>query len=559
MTQRPAPTGLSPVLALCDAHVERAAARHPVYATYDGIPGYDDQPTDYSPAGHGARADLLRDTLRSLEGLPCETAADQLAASVLTERLTTALALHDAGELLRVMNPFGPLTEVRGNVDLLPTATVEDWQSVVARLGQAGQMLAGQRESLLAGLTGGPAVAARQVRAAIEQTAVWAGMRGAPPAHLPLVATAPEQLRDRVEQAATSAHAAYAETSSWLAEVYLPQAAQVDGVGPERHALWSREALGADVDPLEAYAWGWEELRRIEDEMAREGDRVRPGATVPEAVALLDASEALPTSQAYLGWLQERHDRALADLDGVDFDIDPRLKVIEVRLAPPGSASAPYYTGPSEDLTRPGRTWWPTGERTSFTTWDDVTTVAHEGVPGHHLQLGAAKIAPLSRFSRNAFVSGHGEGWALYAERLADELGWFETPGQRLGMLLGSALRAARVVIDIGIHLRLPLPPAEAARHGERWTFDVALEVFRERGRQPSHMAVSEITRYFGWPGQAPSYKLGERAWLTARAETERRLGASFDRKAWHTAALDLGPMGLDTLAEQLGAWTPAR
>ena len=153
----------------------------------------------------------------------------------------------------------------------------------------------------------------------------------------------------------------------------------------------------------------------------------------------------------------------------------------------------------------------------------------------------------LSRYAKCVFVSGHGEGWALYAERLADELGWFGEPGTRLGMLSGSALRAARVVIDIGVHLDLPLPD------GSRWTFERACEVLRERGRAEPHRVHPEVVRYLGWPGQAISYKLGERGWLAAREQAMRRPGpGEFDLKRWHTAALSLGPIGLDGLTEAL-------
>jgi uncharacterized protein (DUF885 family) len=150
----------------------------------------------------------------------------------------------------------------------------------------------------------------------------------------------------------------------------------------------------------------------------------------------------------------------------------------------------------------------------------------------------------LSRFARFSGVPGHGEGWALYAERLADELGWFNLPGSRLGMLADAALRAARVVVDIGIHLDLPLPD------GSRWTFETACEFLGERGRAEPHQIHPEVVRYLGWPAQAISYKLGERAWLAARDEARRRPG--FDLKRWHTAALDLGPIGLGGLAEAL-------
>jgi uncharacterized protein (DUF885 family) len=301
-----------------------------------------------------------------------------------------------------------------------------------------------------------------------------------------------------------------------------------------------------DLDAREAYEWGWAELARIEAEMAAEAARVKPGATVDEATVLLDETELVDGEDAYQAWLQDRHDQAIERLNGVVFDIAEPLRAIEAVLARGSTSGAAYYTRPSEDLSRPGRTWWPIGGRRRFETWNELSTVFHEGVPGHHLQAGAAIMAGdrLSRFARATFVSGHGEGWALYAERLADELGWFDERGTRLGMLGGSAVRAARVVIDIGLHLDLPLPD------GSRWTFDKACELLGTRGRAEPYRVRPEVIRYLGWPGQAISYKLGERAWLAARAEAMRRPG--FDLKRWHTAALSLGPVGLENLTSEL-------
>jgi len=553
-------TDPTPIFALCADHVERAAAADPLTATYDGVGGHDGESSDLSPAGHAARADVVRDTLRRLAGLSPQSPADLLAADHLRERLTATLAWHDAGEPLRELHPFAGHLAVRGSVELLPQETEEQWAVLTRRLSGVPGMLAGWRESLDAGLRGADRVAVRQVAAAAEQLAVFAGERVDAPAHASLVdrvtaASPASPVVAELTAAARAAHAAYAETSSWLTREAAPRAAEADGVGRDRWSVWSSLAMGARIDPQEAYAWGWEELHRLEDAMAVEADRVQAGAGVAEAAALLDRTDVVTGAEAYRSWLQDQHDEAMVAVDGVHVDVDPRLRTVDVRLAPAGSAAAPYYTPPTEDLSRPGRTWWPTLGREVFPVWDEVTTVFHEGVPGHHLQFAQAKVADLSRYSRNSFVSGHGEGWALYAERLADELGWFTTPGRRLGYLIGSAFRAARVVIDIGVHLGLPLPPAEAARHGERWTFDVARQVLRERGRLGAHMVDSEVTRYFGWPAQAPSYKLGERAWLEARDEARTRLGSQYDQKAWHTAALALGPLGLDTMSAQLRGW----
>lgn len=521
-------------------------------ATFRGVVGDFAPGTDLSPDGHAARAQLIRDTLAELGTLTPTGEADRLAAAHLRERLEAELASHDLGDPLRMLRaPFGLLQTLRNSVDLMPRGTDDQWRAVAARVAAVPGMLAGWRTSLATGASRGLVAARRQAVEAAAQAQRYADGASFQP-----VADAYGEGPQRAEldAAVAAAHAAYAETAAWLRDEYAPRASERDGVGPERYTVASRLALGDTIDPVEAYYWGWEELRRIEQEMAAEADRVRPGATIEEAVAHLDQTDYLDGIDAYRQWLQERHDEAIARLHGVHFDIPEPLRTVDVVTVENSSAGAAYYTPPSEDLSRPGRTWWPAAARETFGVWGELTTVFHEGVPGHHLQLGQLRVVgdSLSRFSRLSGVPGHSEGWALYAERLADELGWFATPGQRLGMLKASALRAARVVIDIGVHLDLPIPDDEAKRHGERWSFETAVEVLRDRGRIAGHRLHPEIVRYFGWPGQATAYKLGERAWVAARAEAQARLGAEFDLKRWHTEALALGPVGLATLTDTL-------
>jgi len=538
--------GMTAVFRLCDDYVTRWAALDPVAAGSRGITGAFGAATDYSPEGHAARADLIASTLAALGPLPVTSAADRLAAGFLAERLEAQLAWHQAGEPLRELStPFGRIVVLRDSADLLPRAGQDAWRNIAARLRAIPEMFSSWRASLETGLGKGLRAARRQaVEAAVQADRLAAGTHDA------LVASYGDgPLADELAAAAGVAYQGYRDIARYLREDYAPRAAEADRVGAERYAVAARLSLGADIDLTEAYEWGWAELRRIEAEMAAEADKVSPGASVDEAAAILDDSQYVVGTDAYLSWLQVRHDRAIAQLDGVHFDIAAPLRAIEVVLARGSTSGAAYYTPPSEDLARTGRTWWPVGERGDqdrFATWSELSTVFHEGVPGHHLQAGAAKMTGdgLSRFAKSSFVSGHGEGWALYAERLADELGWFSEPGTRLGMLGGSALRAARVVIDIGVHLDLPLPD------GSRWTFAKACEVLRERGRAEPHRVHAEVVRYFGWPGQAISYKLGERGWLAAREHARRRPG--FDLKRWHTAALNLGPIGLRDLAAEL-------
>ncbi len=536
---------MTPVFGLCDDYVTRWAALDPLAADVEGVTGVFGVATDYSPDGFAARADLITATLAALETMDTTSDADRLAAGFLRERLEAQLAWHQLDEPLRLVRaPLGLISLVRGSVDLLPRDGDDAWRNIAARLAAIPVMFASWRASLDTGLDRGLAAARRQA----VQGAV--GADHCVGSHDALVASYGDgPLAAELATAAAKAYGGYTEMARYLREDYAPRATEVDAVGAERYAVAARLSLGADIDFEDAYDWGWHELRRIEAEMATEADGIRSGASVAEATAILDESAYVTGEDVYLAWLQDRHDQAIEQLDGVHFDIPAPLRTIEVVPARGSTSGAAYYTGPSEDLTRPGRTWWPLGGRDPrgrFPTWAALTTVFHEGVPGHHLQIGAAKTAGdgLSRFAKSGFVSGHCEGWGLYAERLADELGWFTEPGTRLGMLGASAFRAARVVIDIGVHLDLPLPD------GSRWTFERACEVLRTARPSEPRRIQGEVVRYFGWPAQAISYKLGERGWLAARAEAMRRPG--FDLKRWHTAALSLGPIGLADLADTL-------
>lgn len=533
---------MTAVFALCDDYVTRWAALDPVSAGLAGVVGEFGAATDYSPDGEAARADLVETTLARLGDVPVTGPADRRAADHARERLTADAAWYRADEPLRCLRgQFGLVTGVRDSVDLLPRDSAEEFRNVVARLAAVPRMLAGWRTTLSVGLDRGLLAARRQAAEAAAQADRYAAG-----AHDPLLAEYGDgPLAGELAAAVAAAHQAYADIAGYLRAEYAPRATETDPVGPERYAVAARLSLGADLDPVEAYQWGWAELARIEAELAAEADRIQPGAGVAEATELLDQTQYVDGVDAYRGWLQDRHDWAIDTLAG-QFDIPPPLRTVEVRLATGSTSGAAYYTPPSEDLTRPGRTWWPLGGRDRFAVWSELTTVFHEGVPGHHLEAGMTLLAGdgLTRFAKIRFVDGHGEGWALYAERLADELGMFTVPGSRLGMLAGSALRAARVVIDIGIHLDLPLPD------GSRWTFERACEVLRDRGRAEPHRVHAEVVRYFGWPAQAISYKLGERAWLAARADARARPG--FDLRRWHTDALSLGPMGLDAMPAAL-------
>jgi uncharacterized protein (DUF885 family) len=284
------------------------------------------------------------------------------------------------------------------------------------------------------------------------------------------------------------------------------------------------------------------------ESIARE---ILPGASVAEAIAFLDQDQSrkLHGTDALQKWMQETSDRAVDELSKVHFDIPVEVRRLECMIAPTQEGGI-YYTPPTDDFSRAGRMWWsvPRGV-TEFDTWRELTTVYHEGVPGHHLQIGQAVYnkALLNTWRRNAGTSGHAEGWALYAERLMEQLGYLDDPADRLGMLDGQRMRAARVVLDIGVHLEKPLPDGSGP-----WSGEYAFGFLGRNVNMNEGFVRFEVNRYLGWPGQAPSYKIGQRIWEQLRDEYARREGADFDIRAFHKKALDIGGVGLDTLKAAL-------
>ena len=551
----------SPVYSLSDNYINTVAELDPAAATYMGIAGHDHEMTDFSPAGHDARANNDRQTLALLNALDSSASSDRLAAGVLRESLEISGAEYDANEhLVSIRVLAGDVDAARAIFDLMPTDTAEQWSVIAERMSKVPQTFAGMRESWKLGLDRGVKAQRRQVLASSEQLATWAGRKDAPAffeQFAESAATVPGAPLEQLRKAAKNASLALGETADFLVNDYAPQADVRDGVGPERHALARRRFMGMKVEAKDAYEWGWAEVQRIDAEMERVAKEILPGSSLAEVRHFLDTDPAhsIQGEGALRDWLQELMDDAMSFLiDNNHFSIPDSIRTVEAMISPPGGAAAMYYTGPSEDLSRPGRTWYPANGRTVFPRWSEPTTAYHEGVPGHHLQVAIATInsEKLSRFQRNTFVSGHGEGWALYAERLMEEFGFLENPEYRLGYLYAQAFRAARIVIDTGIHCGFAIPQSSSWHPGEQWNPELMFEFLSAHSSSDDEFNRSEINRYLGWPGQAISYKLGERVWLDLRDDAKKKYGAEFDLRKWHAHALDLGNLGLDLLKSEM-------
>ncbi|MGH1563871.1 DUF885 domain-containing protein [Mumia sp. DW29H23] len=514
-----------------------------------GRPGREGDYTDFSPEGAQTRVEAVRRVLAKARDAKAADATDEVTRDELIRTLELEVERHEAGEWQRDLNVIAsPAQEIREIFDLMPTDTEADWDHVAKRLARVPDAVDGYVASLRAGIAAGNVPAVRQAGEVAGQARSHAAPDGFF-ARLVSSPAAPESLRADLDRGARAAAEAYAGLAAFLTDELAPVAPTDDAAGRERYALASRGFIGVEVDLDETYQWGVQELARMVSEQEAIADKILPGASVREVVAHLEADEArrLKGTDALQAWMQETSDRAVADLGATHFDIPEELRRLECMIAPTHDGGI-YYTGPTEDFSRPGRMWWsvPDGV-TEFDTWRELTTVYHEGVPGHHLQVGLATYnsAQLNGWRRLSWNSGHGEGWALYAERLMADLGYLDDPADRLGMLDGQRMRAARVVVDLGVHLGLPKPDGSGP-----WTGDDALPFMLEHVNMDVAFIKFEVDRYLGWPGQAPSYKVGQRLWEQLRDAWVARYGGwgTADLKEFHSRALAMGSVGLGTM-----------
>jgi uncharacterized protein (DUF885 family) len=542
---------------IADAWVDKLAELQPTFATYIGRPGGDDKLDDHSPEAAEQMLTQVQRVLGELAAATPTDKVDEVTLDAMNQDLKLSVELHEAKVERRNLNNIAsPAQGIRDIFDLSKTETESDWQNLVARMNAVSGSLDGYMRTLRQGIEAQDAPARRQVLTNIEQAEKIAAADGffktfAANAKL-ADGELPASLKADAEKAALAATAGYQKFVDFLKTELLPAASAEDAIGRERYALFSRSFLGAKIDLDETYEWGKEELARVTAEQEAVAKEIKPGATVLEAIEFLDndPSRKLHGTKALQEWMQKLSDTAIEKLSGTHFDIAEPIKKLECMIAPTQSGGI-YYTGPTDDFSRPGRMWWsvPVGVE-EFDTWRETTTVYHEGVPGHHLQVAQAVYnrEELNTWRRLAsWTSGHGEGWALYAERLMADLGFLDDPGDRLGMLDGQRMRAARVVLDLGVHLGKPRLDGTG-----KWDFDYALDFMGKNVNMSPEFVNFEVLRYFGWPGQAPSYKIGQRIWEQTRDEYAARKGVAFDIKDFHREALNLGGLGLDTLRKAL-------
>lgn len=575
----------SAIDALADRYVDDLIDLNPTLAISLGMPLPDNALPDFSATADMEASHLHRRVLRELQALSETDHTDHLTAASLRHWIGNTLDRIEAGTTVgQVACVDSPFQVIRDAFLLMPTATESDWVDIIRVIEAIPRAYLSLREGVLKAIEVGHPPTAVQRRWVLEDLRTQTTSTNPSAAMLDKFDTAPppapSPLRERLQAAVHQATEATCQMRSWLAANTTDEADE-DSVGRDLLQLSLERFIGDSIEIEQTYQWALERVLLI-DARQREIATALYGedVCVREALRRLDRDSryTLVGVDALRQWMQTTADAAIDSLADTHFTVPPQIRRIECMISP-SSDGGIFYTEPSDDFTRPGRMWWSVPpKQTEFHTWQEKTTVYHEGMPGHHMQLGiAATRTDLNRWRRHlCWYSGHGEGWALYAESLMEELGLLSDPGEVMGMLDAQRLRAVRVVVDLGLHAKLPLPPrsyfTQLGIDEAAWEQALASSPFpRITGPRTAtgwdrhslwaflslNVAMSpaflrfEATRYLGMPGQASSYAVGQERWLQLR-ERHFKLHPQSNLKEFHDQALAVGALPLSVLAQ---AW----
>jgi len=562
----PAPSAGQRLHEIFEAEWERGLRENPTWASYLGDRRFDDRWPDLSPQARARSHAADRAVLEALAAIAPDglSEADRLNRDLFGRLYREEIAAYEWGQ------QYLPITQRRGIqsahelAELLPFATLRDYENWIARLEGAGtyvdQTIALMRQGLERGLVQ-PCIIMERIPPQIARQVVddpSASPFYAPLKRMPAVIPAVDQqrlsaaARQAIEQGVVPA---YRRLQSFVEREYLPACRKSVGVwdtpgGADWYQQRVRWFTTTELTADEIHEIGLREVARIRGEMMKVIERVGFQGSFDEFLQFLrtdprfrhtDPEQLL---QAY-HVMAKRIDPLLPQYFG-------RLPRMPYGVRPIPAESAPdtttaYYQPPSMDGRRAGYYYVNLYKPEERPTYEIPVLSIHEAVPGHHLQIALAQeLGEQPKFRRNLEATAYTEGWALYSESLGEEMGLYADPYDKFGQLTYEMWRAVRLVVDTGIHHK-------------RWTREQAIEFFKANAAKSELDIVNEIDRYISWPGQALAYKIGELRIKELRARAEAALGPKFDIREFHDLVLGSGAVPLDVLESNVEQWLSAR
>ncbi len=541
---------------LADRYWEEHLRDDPLKATEVGDRRYDDRLAEIRPEAVARRRRRLADLAASVEHIDPGTLDDagRTTRDALLQVIEGDLAVIDADLLRHTVSPAsGPQVAFLNLADYQPTDTVEARQAMAARWRAMGPWV----DELIANLDRGRRAGALGVRMLVERSvAELDELLAQPNEAWPLVSPtqkpsleADERARFRRELLAAIAESvrpAFRRYREFLHGTIAPVARDDDHpglvhlpAGDEAYAALARLHTTTDLTPEQIHAIGLGEIARIDEELRSLGERLLNTSSLSGTLERLRGDPALhfATRDEVAGVAQASLDRANDAVPGW-FGRLPSLPCAVVRMLPHEEehSTIAYYRDPVPDGSRPGRYYINTSAPETRPRYEAEALAFHESVPGHHLQVALAQeLAELPAFRRHGVVTAYVEGWGLYAERLAYEMGLYSGDLDLFGIASFDAWRASRLVVDTGMHAL-------------GWTRDQAIGFMLEHTALGPNNIANEVDRYIAWPGQALAYKIGQLELLRLREEAKDRRGDRFDIRAFHDVLLTAGPLPLGTL-----------
>ena len=544
---------------LADRFWDGVLERDPMWATVLGDERFNDRWPDLGPDGRAADEAAYRSTLAEARAIPADGLEPE---QVITRDLLMLVsenhleALAQKQYQLAIDHMSGPQIWPSEMAQYQPADTPERLERLLARFAAYPALIEQYVGTLAEGVADGRTAAAVPVRRTVEQIERLLDMPAAESPAATMVKVGDEDRAAVVAAVDEHVYAGLRRLRDYLVDSYEAHARQEPGIsatpgGDAAYRLAIRMQTTVDTTADEVHAFGLADLAAIEAEKDEIAQRLgHADRHALRAALAADPGNHTGDPEAIVRLAQEQTERAYAAAPRY-FGRLPSANCYVKAVEPYREAESPpaFYVPPSIDGSRQGQYYINTYHPEERELHKIAAITFHEATPGHHFQIGiemelqglpAFRILG-ARMAGSAYV----EGWGLYTERLADEMGLYATDEERLGMLDAQSFRAARLVVDSGLHAM-------------KWTRDQAIAFMHERGSLPLVDAEIEVDRYTVWPGQALSYKLGQREIERARAEVSAEMGDRFDLRAFHDEVLGHGSLPLATLRREIGGWVEA-